>query len=80
MEFPILIIWTSPNSGDPDQTPYFAVSDLDLYYLHLSNKKDASLIWVKEQQTIDDWNNILLIYFNNDLSHVSARSLSLIFF
>ena len=34
----------SRNSVDPDQTQRSAVSDLGL---HLSNKKDARLIWVK---------------------------------
>ena len=35
------------NSGDPDQTPQNAVSDLGLRCLHVSHKKDARLIWVK---------------------------------
>ena len=34
-------------SGDPDQTPRIAASDLGLHCLPLSNKKDARLIWVK---------------------------------
>ena len=38
------------NSGDPDQTPCkTAVSDLDLHYLPMSQKKDARHIWVKMQ-------------------------------
>ena len=35
------------NSGGPDQTPRFAASDLTLYCLPMSHKKDARLIWVK---------------------------------
>ena len=33
-------------SGDPDQTPHFAVSGLGLHYLPTSHKKNAWLIWV----------------------------------
>ena len=36
------------NSGEPDQTPHYAASDLDLYCLHMSHKKDARLIWVNK--------------------------------
>ena len=35
------------NSGEPDQTPCFATSDLVLHCLSMSYKKDARLIWVK---------------------------------
>ena len=35
------------NSGDLDQTPHSLASDLGLRYLPMSNKKDASHIWVK---------------------------------
>ena len=35
------------NSGDPDQTPHSLASDLGLHYFSMSNKKDASHIWVK---------------------------------
>ena len=35
------------NSGDPDQTPLAVASDLGLYYLPMSHKKDARHIWVK---------------------------------
>ena len=39
------------NSGDPEQTPHFVAhsvtSDLGLHYLHMSHKKDARHIWVK---------------------------------
>ena len=31
----------------PDQTPHSAVSDLGLYCLHMSHKKDFRCIWVK---------------------------------
>ena len=34
------------NSGDPDQTPHSAASDLGLHCLHMSHKKDVRLIWV----------------------------------
>ena len=34
------------NSEDPDQTPRFAASDLDLHCLAMSQKPDARLIWV----------------------------------
>ena len=34
-----------PNSEVPDQTPHYAVSDLDLHCLPMSHKKEASLIW-----------------------------------
>ena len=33
------------NSGNPDQTPRYVASDLDLHCLPLSHKKDARLIW-----------------------------------
>ena len=35
------------NSGEPDQTPRSAASDLGLRRLPVSNKKDAMRIWVK---------------------------------
>ena len=34
------------NSGEPDQTPQFAASDLVLHCLPMSHKKEAMLIWV----------------------------------
>ena len=37
------------NSGDPDQTPHYVVSDLGLCYLPMSHIKDARHIWVKMQ-------------------------------
>ena len=37
------------NSGDPDQTPQSAASDLGLHYLPMSHKKDARHILVKMQ-------------------------------
>ena len=36
------------NSGDPDQMPRSAASDLGLHCLPMSHKKDARLIWVNE--------------------------------
>ena len=44
------------NIGDLDQTLRSAVSDLGLHRLHMSHKKDAMLIWVKE-------NLAFLLYF-----------------
>ena len=36
------------NSGDHNQTPHSAASDLSLHYLAMSHKKDAGLIiWVE---------------------------------
>ena len=35
------------NSEDPDQTPHYGVSDLDLHCLPMSHKKDARLKWVR---------------------------------
>ena len=34
------------NSGEPDQMPHSAASDLVLHCLLMSHKKDAMLIWV----------------------------------
>ena len=39
------------NSGDPEQMTHFVASDLGLYYLPLSHKKDAKHIWVKNAVT-----------------------------
>ena len=39
------------NSGEPDQTPRFAASDLVLHCLSMSHKKDVRLIWVKHVKT-----------------------------
>ena len=35
------------NSEDPDQTPRSVASDLGQHCLHMSQKWDARLIWVK---------------------------------
>ena len=43
----ILIEKADTNSGEPDQTPQNAASDLGLHCLQTSHKKDARLIWVK---------------------------------
>ena len=37
------------NSGEPDQMPCFAASDLVLNYLRMSHKKDTRLKWVKQE-------------------------------
>ena len=37
------------DSGDLDQTLHSVASNLGLYCLHMSNKKDARHIWVKMQ-------------------------------
>ena len=34
---------------NPDQTPLYAMPDLDLHCLHMYHKKDVKLIWVKEK-------------------------------
>ena len=34
------------NNGDPDQTPRSTASDLGLYCLPMSHKRDTKLIWV----------------------------------
>ena len=34
------------NTGDPDQTPHYAASDLGMHCLPMPHKKDARLIWV----------------------------------
>ena len=38
------------NSGDPDQTPHSAASDLDLHCLPMSHKKDAGLKCVQHMR------------------------------
>ena len=38
------------NSGEPDQTPRFAASDLVLHCLPMSHEKDARLIWVDDSE------------------------------
>ena len=35
------------NSGEPDQTPHSAASDVVLHCLRMSHKKDARLRWVQ---------------------------------
>ena len=50
----ILIQQSVNNSGDPDQTPPFAASDLGLHCLPLSYKKDARLISVNIRGKICD--------------------------
>ena len=40
-------IFCKANSGDPDQMPHSAASDLILHCMPVSNKKDKRLIWVK---------------------------------
>ena len=42
----ILIEHFVANSGDPDQTRQYAVSDLGMHCLPISRKKDTRLIWV----------------------------------
>ena len=36
------------NSGEPDQSPRFAASDLVLDCLSMPHKKEARIIWVKQ--------------------------------
>ena len=45
------------NSGEPDQTPHFVVSDLVLHYLPLSHKKDSRLLYGLSNPTIHTANN-----------------------
>ena len=48
----VLFVIIKANSGDPDQTPRSAASDLGLHGLSMSRKKDARLIrliWVKSR-------------------------------
>ena len=45
IEIPVL----NANSVDPDQTPHYGVSDLDLLRLDWSNLWDARLKWVNEE-------------------------------
>ena len=40
------------NSGEPDQTPHFAASDLVLHCLPMSNNKDARVTWVKIRRPV----------------------------
>ena len=40
----ILIEHYKANSGDPDQTPRFAASDLGRHYFPMSHEKDVKLI------------------------------------
>ena len=40
------------NSGEPDQTPHLAASDLVFHCLPMSHTKDARLIWVKKSSLI----------------------------
>ena len=40
-----LIEHPEANSEYPDQTPHYAVSDMDLHCLPMPNKIDARLIW-----------------------------------
>ena len=49
MVFLIFIQFFIANSGDPEQTPPFAASDLGLHCLPISQKKDARLILVKSE-------------------------------
>ena len=42
-----ILIEHTVSSREPDQTLQSVASDLGLYYLSLSHKKSARLIWVK---------------------------------
>ena len=46
------------NSGEPDQTPHFAVFDLVLHCLPMSHKRDARLKWVR----VAGWDFLLFIF------------------
>ena len=42
------------NRREPNQTPQYAASDLDLHCLPMSHKKDAMLKWVKMVKNLPD--------------------------
>ena len=42
----------SAKSGEPDRTPRYAASDLDLHCLRMSHKKDSMLKWVKNERIL----------------------------
>ena len=46
-------MYQKANSGEPDQTPHTAASDLGLHCLPMSFKKDARLIRVKMKSRAD---------------------------
>ena len=50
------------NSGDPDQTPSFAASDLGLHGLPMSHKKDSRRIHVRVNGKISDHPGISVIF------------------
>ena len=43
----------SANRIAPDGTPHYAASHLGLFCLHMSHRKNAMLIWVKQKEFID---------------------------
>ena len=53
------------NSGDPNQTPRSAASDLDLCSLPMSHKKDARLIWVNLNIFLFGYIITFLVKWNN---------------
>ena len=64
--FSFLFKFSVIKNGEPDQMPYFAVSDMVLHCLLMSHKKDARLIWVQFQQDnstlshdIASWSDIM---------------------
>ena len=61
------------NSGDPDQMPHYVASDLGLYCLPMSHKKDAMLIWVNLVQCLCP--SILDIMLPMTCNNVHVRSL-----
>ena len=48
-------------SGDPDQTPRFAASDLVLNSSLMSHKKDAKIKWVKVIFKSFNWESLSLL-------------------
>ena len=59
------------NSADPDQTPHYAASDLDLHCLPMSLLWDATHKWVKlnifhyfQREITSAENNLLPCYMN----------------
>ena len=58
----LLIDILQANSGEPDQTPRFAASDLVFHCLSMSFKKDAMLIRVNIEYQSMYKNGFLLIF------------------
>ena len=49
-------------SGEPDQTPRFAASDLVLHCLPMSHKKGARLIWVNRISRQPNYTDVRTVF------------------